>query len=164
MIKPYMTYSALAGKIWGYAADAGLHAMRLIAGGLFDEYPGLQIILAHGGEGLPALMWRMGMGDDNAIPLKEGNIPFGPQSRGLLCKKQPGQYVKENFYVTTSGMFWVPVLEFMCKAMGTDRVLFAVDYPAESSDLGVQSVESMSITDEDKNKIFHLNTESILKL
>jgi len=164
MIKPYLTYSALAGKIWGYAADAGLHAMRLIAGGLFDSYPNLQIILAHGGEGLPALMWRMGMGSDNSLPLKEGNAAFGPPSRGLLCKKQPGQYVKENFYVTTSGMFWVPVLEFLHKAMGADRVLFAVDYPAESSDLGVQSIESMPISDEDKNKIFHLNTERLLKL
>ena len=164
MIKPYMTYAALAGKIWGYAADAGLHAMRLIASGLFDKFPGLQIILAHGGEGLPALMWRMGMDSDNALPSQEGMPAFGPQSRGLLCKKQPGQYVIENFYVTTSGMFWTPVLEFLHKAMGPDRVLFAVDYPAESSSLGVQSVQSMSITNEDKEKIFHLNTERLLKL
>jgi 5-carboxyvanillate decarboxylase len=165
MIKPYMTYSALAGKIWGYAADAGLHAMRLIASGLFDNYPNLQIILAHGGEGLPALMWRMGMGSsDNALPSKEGNAAFGPPSRGLLCKKQPGQYVKENFYVTTSGMFWVPVLEFLHSAMGADRVLFAVDYPAESSALGVQAVQSMSISNVDRSKIFHLNTERLLKL
>jgi 5-carboxyvanillate decarboxylase len=163
MIKPYMTYPALAGKIWGYAADAGLHAMRLIASGLFDRYPNLRIILAHGGEGLPALMWRMGMGDDNALPSKEGAPDFGPMSR-LLCKKQPGQYVKENFYVTTSGMFWAPVLEFLHSAMGPDRVLFAVDYPGESSVLGVQSIESMSITNEDKEKIFHLNTERLLKM
>jgi 5-carboxyvanillate decarboxylase len=164
MIKPYMTYSALAGKIWGYAADAGLHAMRLIASGLFDKYPNLQIILAHGGEGLPALMWRMGMGDDNALSSREGAPAFGPPSRGLLCKKQPGQYVTKNFYVTTSGMFWTPVLEFLHNAMGPDRVLFAVDYPAESSVLGVQSIESMSIANEDKEKIFHLNTERLLKL
>jgi 5-carboxyvanillate decarboxylase len=164
MIKPYMTYPSLAGKIWGYAADAGLHAMRLIASGLFDKYPNLQIILAHGGEGLPALMWRMGMGDDNAPPSREGAPAFGPPSRGLLCKKQPGQYVTKNFYVTTSGMFWVPVLEFLHKAMGPDRVLFAVDYPAESSALGVKSVQSMSIANEDKEKIFHLNTERLLKL
>jgi 5-carboxyvanillate decarboxylase len=164
MIKPYMTYSALAGKIWGYAADAGLHAMRLIASGLFDQCPRLQIILAHGGEGLPALMWRMGMGGDNAQPSREGAPAFGPPSRGLLCKKQPGQYLKENFYVTTSGMFWTPVLEFLHSAMGPDRVLFAVDYPAESSVLGVQSVESISISNEDKEKIFHLNTERLLKI
>jgi 5-carboxyvanillate decarboxylase len=164
MIKPYMTYSALAGKIWGYAADAGLHAMRLIASGLFDEYPNLQILLAHGGEGLPALMWRMGMGTESTLPPKEGAPAFGPPSRGLLCKKQPGDYVKENFYVTTSGMSWTPVLEFLHSAMGPDRVLFAVDYPAESSVLGVQSIESMSISNGDKQKIFHKNTERLLEM
>lgn len=167
MIKPYMTYPALAGKIWGYAADAGLHAMRLIASGLFDKYPGLRIILGHGGEGLPALMWRMGMSGDGGQP-SEGRRggpagPFGMSGQPVL-KKQPGDYVKDNFYVSTSGMFWPPVLEFLHSAMGPDRVLFAVDYPAESSALGVKSIESMSITDEDKEKIFHLNTERLLKL
>jgi 5-carboxyvanillate decarboxylase len=164
MIKPYMTYPALAGKIWGYAADAGLHAMRLIARGLFDKYPKLQIILVHGGEGLPALMWRMGMNSESSQPSKDGAPAFGPPARGLICKKQPGDYVKENFYVTTSGMFWKPVLEFLHAAMGPYRVLFAVDYPAESSALGVQSVESMSISNEDKEKIFHLNIERLLKM
>ena len=170
MIKPYLTYPALAGKIWGYAAEAGLHAMRLIACGLFDRYPGLRIILGHGGEGLPALMWRMGMGNDGSDggqpPGGGGSASAAPSgmSGRLTLKKQPGQYVKDNFYVTTSGMFWGPVLQFLHSAMGPDRVLFAVDYPAESSSLAVKAIESLSISNEDKEKIFHLNTEKLLKL
>ena len=35
-----------------------MHALRLIGSGLFDEHPGLQIILGHLGEGIPA-MWRI---------------------------------------------------------------------------------------------------------
>jgi 5-carboxyvanillate decarboxylase len=169
MIKPYLTYPALAGKIWGYAAEAGLHAMRLIESGLFDKYPGLRIILGHGGEGLPALMWRMGLdSDQNSDGLQggegkgSGQIPGQPGQ--LAIKKQPGQYVKDNFYVTTSGMFWGPVLEFLHSAMGSDRVLFAVDYPAESNIKAVKSIESLSISNEDKEKIFHLNTEKLLRL
>jgi predicted TIM-barrel fold metal-dependent hydrolase len=166
MIKPYSTYPALAGKIWGYAAEAGLHAMRLIASGLFDKYPDLRIILGHGGEGLPALMWRMGMSSDGGQPSREGgsgpSAPPGATGQTAL-KKQPGDYVKDNFYVTTSGMFWGPVLEFLHSAMGPDRVLFAVDYPAESSSLAVKSIESLSISNEDKSKIFHLNAEKLLK-
>lgn len=170
MIKPYSTYPALAGKIWGYAAEAGLHAMRLIASGLFDKYPGLRIILGHGGEGLPALMWRMGMsGDDgNSSQPSEGrgSGTAGPQgmSSQPALKKQPGDYVKDNFYVSTSGMFWAPVLLFLHSALGPDRVLFAVDYPAESSSLAVKVIESLDISDEDKGKIFHLNAERLLKL
>jgi len=171
MIKPYMTYPALAGKIWGYAAEAGLHAMRLICSGLFDQCPDLKMILGHGGEGLPALMWRMGMGsndgDGGQPPGEKGNAsgtpPSGMSSR-LSLKKQPGQYVKDNFYVTTSGMFWAPVLEFLHSAMGPDRVLFAVDYPAESNVKAVKAVESLTIGNEDKDKIFRLNTERLLKL
>lgn len=148
-----------------YAHEAGLHAMRLIASGLFDKYPGLQIILGHGGEGLPFWLWRMGMGSDDGQTLEEGVSAFGPPSNGgLLCKKQPGQYVKENFYAATSDMFWVPVLEFLHKAMGPDRVLFAVDYPTESNILAVKSIESMSVSNEDKEKIFHFNIERLLKL
>ena len=168
MIKPYSTYPALAGKIWGYAAEAGLHAMRLICSGLFDQCPNLKIILGHGGEGLPALMWRMGLdsdGNGGGSPGGEGKtsgqIPGQPGQLGI--RKQPGQYVKDNFYVTTSGMFWGPVLEFLHSAMGPDRVLFAVDYPAESSSLAVKSIESLSISNEDKAKIFHLNAEKLLK-
>jgi len=166
MIKPYSTYPALAGKIWGYAAEAGLHAMRLICSGLFDRYPNLRIILGHGGEGLPALMWRMGMSSDGNQPLREnGGVSAAPSgmSDQLNLKKQPGDYFKDNFYVTTSGMFWVPVLQFLHSAMGPDRVLFAVDYPAESSSLAVKAIESLSISNKDKEKIFHINTEKLLK-
>ena len=166
MIKPYSTYPALAGKIWGYAAEAGLHAMRLIASGLFDKYPDLRIILGHGGEGLPALMWRMGMSSDDSQQSGErGSGPAAPSgmSGQTILKKQPGDYVKDNFYVSTSGMFWAPVLQFLHSAMGPDRVLFAVDYPAESSSLAVKSIESLSISNEDKEKIFHLNAEKLLK-
>ena len=170
MIKPYLTYPALSGKIWGFGAEASLHASRLMGSGLFDEYPGLQIILGHGGESLPFWMWRMGMDVDiepNQEEEKRSSTsasPSGMSSFRRNNKKQPSEYVKNNFYVTTSGMFWAPVLEFLHKAMGPDRVLFAVDYPAESSVLGVQSIESMSLTNEDKEKIFHLNTEKLLKM
>ncbi len=166
MIKPYSTYPALAGKIWGYAAEAGLHAMRLICSGLFDRYPGLKIILGHGGEGLPALMWRMGMSSDGNQPLREsGGVSPAPigMSDQINLKKKPGDYVKDNFYVTTSGMFWGPVLEFLHSAMGPDRVMFAVDYPAESGSLAVKAIESLSISNIDKEKIFHLNAEKLLK-
>ena len=58
----------------------------------------------------------------------------------------------------------MPVLEFLHTAMGPDRVLFAIDCPAESNILGVRSIESMSISNEDKEKIFHINAEKLLKL
>ena len=156
MIKPYQTYPALAGSMWGYAAETGLHAMRLICSGVFDKYPGLKIMLGHLGEALPFWLWRM----DERWKLGEG--ASDPLIKKL--KKRPSQYVKENFLVTTSGMFWEPAFLCVYLALGADNILFAVDYPFEPSREAVQFMDGLSICDRDKEKIYHLNAESLLGL
>ncbi len=156
MLKPYLAYPALARAMWGFAAEAGLHAMRLICSGAFDKYPGLKIILGHMGEGLPYWLWRM----DN-IWLNEGVIS-APHVRKL--KKLPSQYVKDNFFITISAMFWQPPLLCAYLALGADKILFAVDYPFESNREAVQFMEAAPICDSDKEKICHLNAERLLAL
>ncbi len=44
---------------WAFAQETAVHALRLMASGLFDEHPRLNIILGHMGEGLPYMMWRI---------------------------------------------------------------------------------------------------------
>lgn len=46
-------YEVLQGAAWGWAFETGSHALRLIASGLFDRFPGLTVILGHMGEGIP---------------------------------------------------------------------------------------------------------------
>jgi predicted TIM-barrel fold metal-dependent hydrolase len=148
MIRPYLAYPMLAFGNWGFGAEAGLHIIRLLYSGVLVKYPNLKIILGHLGEALPFWLWRI-------------------DSRGAEASKFPkslSQYFKENFYVTTSGMFWEPVIQFVCSVMGADRVLFAVDYPYESGKTAIQVVESISMSDEDKEKIFHGNAERLLKI
>jgi len=154
MLKPYLDYPALARAMWGFAAETGLHAIRLICSGVFDRYPGLKIILGHMGEGLPFWLWRI----DN-IWLTEGGIS-SPHAKKL--KKIPSQYVKDNFFVTISGMFSQPALLCTYLALGADRILFAVDYPWESNKEAVQFMETAPICDSDKEKIYHLNVEKLL--
>jgi predicted TIM-barrel fold metal-dependent hydrolase len=93
---------------------------------------------------------------------KESDLASAEAYKNL--KKNPSQYFKDNFYVTTSGMFWQPVLQFVCSVLGADRILFAADYPYESSKEAVQFIESMPISDGDKEKICHLNAEKLLAL
>ena len=93
MLKPYSTYPALSRSMWGFGAETGLHAMRLICSGVFDTYPGLKIILGHLGEALPFWLWRI---DDR----------WRKDPLATKLKKRPSQYIKDNFFVTTSGMFW----------------------------------------------------------
>jgi 5-carboxyvanillate decarboxylase len=58
MIGPFLKYGLyFAG--WGFAAEAGLHAMRLIMCGALDRYPQLKIVLGHMGEGIPFWLSRL---------------------------------------------------------------------------------------------------------
>lgn len=152
MIKPYEKYPILAGAFWGFAAETGLHAMRLICSGVFDELPGLKIILGHMGEALPYWMWRM---DRHwATDWRGGNKP----------QKTPTEYIKNNFYINNSGMFWPTVIQFAYNALGADRIMLGSDYPIESMKQAVESIQNTQICDEDKEKIFHGNAEKLLKL
>src|SRR6185369_13102993 len=49
----YEGHEWIAGSPWGFAVETSIHALRLMGSGLFDEFPKLQIILGHLGEGLP---------------------------------------------------------------------------------------------------------------
>jgi 5-carboxyvanillate decarboxylase len=158
MIKPYLAYPGLAMAMAGFAAEASLHAMRLICSGVFDMYPGLKIILGHLGEAIPFWLWRI-----DSRYLEEKSDPASAVAYKNL-QKNPGQYFKEHFYVTTSGMFWEPVLQFVYSVLGSDRILFATDYPYESTKEAAQFIESVQIDDGDKERICHLNAEKLMRL
>ena len=50
----------------------------------------------------------------------------------------------------------------MIRAHGADRVLFGSDYPAVSLKKEAEKIEKLSLTEEEKEKIFHLNAEKLL--
>jgi len=125
----------------GRDLDVCMQGARLIFSGLFEECPRLNFILGHMGAGLPFWARRI--------------------SLGAQLKKTPEQYVKDNFYVATSGNFYEPALMCCHQAVGADHILFAVDFPTESNKEAVQMIESAPISDSDKEKIYHLNAERI---
>ncbi|MFC1869312.1 amidohydrolase family protein [Thermodesulfobacteriota bacterium] len=156
MREPFLTYKPLTGSMWGYGVDGGLHAMRLICSGVFDKYPGLKIILGHLGEALPFWLWRI---DNRWVKEKYESDPFVKK-----LNKYPGQYIKENFFVTTSGMFWDQAFLCTYSALGADKILFAVDYPYEENSEAVDFMDNVPICDADKEKIYHSNAEKLLSL
>ena len=128
--------------------DVTVYAAHLIGSGLFDECPKLKIILGHMGAGLPFWAKRL---DDRA-------------GGRLGLKKKPSEYIKENFYVATSGNCYHPALMCCLQAVGADHILFAVDFPSDSNREAVEFMESADISDGDKEKIYHLNAERIFSL
>ena len=151
MIKSHLGYPLLDSAMWGFGSETGLHAMRLICSGIFDEYENLKIILGHLGEAIPFWLWRI----DNFW----GKTPL---SKNL--KKIPSQYFKDNFAVSTSGMFSEKALNYVISVLGADNILFAVDYPFESPEEGVEFISKLKIDHNDKEKICHLNAERIFSL
>ena len=143
----------LAGPPHGYGADLALHSMRLIYSGLFDEHPKLKMILGHMGEGLPFWLTRM---DAYWIKPWKGKKP--------RIEKRPSEYVKTNFTITISGMFFVPA--FLCSylALGADRIAFAVDYPYERTEEAVRFIKEAPISDLDKEKICYSNAARLLRI
>jgi predicted TIM-barrel fold metal-dependent hydrolase len=143
----------LAGPPHGYGADLALHSMRLIYSGLFDEHPKLKMILGHMGEGLPFWLTRM---DAYWIKPWKGKKP--------RIEKRPSDYVKTNFTITISGMFFIPA--FLCAflALGADRIAFAVDYPYERSEEAVRFIKEAPISELDKERICYLNAAKLLKI
>jgi len=157
MIKQYLVQPVLALAMWGYAAETSLHALRILCAGVFDKYPKLQIILGHLGEGIPYFLWRL----DSRYPKGEMQKSFVPF---VKLKRNPSEYFIENFYISISGMYWEPALRLAHTALGADKIMFATDYPAEAIPPAIKSIQSMQISDIDKEKIFHLNAERLLNL
>lgn len=153
MIKPYADYGyGLAGPGLGFAAETQLHAYRLIYSGLFDQFPKLKIMLGHMGEGLPFWMFRM---DHPWSGLSDGKV---------TVKQKPSYYAKNNFVITTSGMFYMPAIMCGYLALGADNIVFATDYPFEESSHASSFIQNVPICDTDKEKICHGNAEKLLKL
>lgn len=125
MVQPYVDYG-LTNAIWGFAADTGLHAMRLIMSGLFDRHPELTIVLGHMGEAIPYWFWRI---DNMATKARRQAAAGGPRGPSKL----PSEYFRKNFYITTSGVNSHANLKFAIDLLGSDRIMFAIDYPFESS-------------------------------
>jgi predicted TIM-barrel fold metal-dependent hydrolase len=157
MMQPLQDYGMYA-SLWGFAAECGLHAVRMILGGVFDRFPGLQVVLGHAGEGIPFFLYRL---DDN-YRIMSGLEPPLP---GLVkLKRTPSEYVKQNMYITMSGMFWNELLDFCIKAVGLDRIMFAVDYPYVPSNSGAHFLLNAPIPAEQKEKIGHRTAEKVFKI
>jgi len=152
MMKPFTGYPMLDSAMWGFSAEAGLHAMRLICSGLFDELPRLKIILGHLGETIPFVLARI----DNRWSV----APFPKK-----LKKLPGRYFKENFYVSTSGMNEDPAaLNLAISVLGADNIMFAADYPMEDMESAVKFIDAAPISEKDREKICRINAERVFSL
>ena len=158
LIQPYLS-RGLEGPLAGFSSEVYLHTLAIITAGVFDRFPGLKIIIGHLGEGLPYLMYRLDyMQHHAARPGLRG------RENGTRLKKKISDYMKENIYITTSGMAWPPAIMFAQSVMGVDRVLYAMDYPYQFDFDEVIATDNIPISPADKKKLYQTNAEKVYSL
>ena len=145
---PPVSY-ALATTAWGWHSEAAIHALRLVVSGLFDRLPGLQVIIGHMGEMIPAMMWRI-------------DTWLAPRTKHL--ELTPTEYLRRNFHITTSGVFDPAAFLVALQTWGADRIMFAVDYPYSPIEQAREFLDGLPLNPADKAKIAHLNAERLLGL
>jgi len=133
---------------WGFTVETATQGIRIVLSGVLDAYPRVKLILGHMGEGLPFSLWRI----DQALS-RRGN-------RAASFREA----FREHFWITTSGNFSTPALLCSIMEMGVDRIMFSVDWPYVDSGPGVEWIENVPLSTEDKHKIMHGNAQRLLKM
>jgi 2,3-dihydroxybenzoate decarboxylase len=139
-------HKGLRRATWEWGFETGSHALRLVFGGHFDRFPRARIILGHLGETLPFLLWRF----DSRAKLY-----------GIKLAKAPSEYIRENIWVTTSGMCSAEPLNCTVSALGKERVMFAADYPFESVDEAGHFMDSVPLDEELRKDIAFNNAAQL---
>jgi 2,3-dihydroxybenzoate decarboxylase len=147
----------LDGAIYGFGVETGLHALRIITAGVFDRFPKLQLIIGHMGEALPFWAYRLDY-MHRATVLSNRYESIKP------LRKKPSDYLRENFFITNSGVAWEPAIKFTQDIVGVDRVMYAMDYPYQYAADEVTAMDNMAMSAEAKKKFFQTNAESVFKI
>lgn len=150
MAKPYSDYEMRA-AIWGFQAEVGVHAVRLMLSGVFDRFPKLTIVLGHMGENVPFHLWRT----DHWFERRRANY---------ASKLLPSEIFKRNIMITTSGVEHGPALRYAIEVLGADRIMWAIDYPYEEMPPAVAFIDEVGISESDRAKILHENAERVFHI
>ncbi len=134
---------------WGWHHEAGIHVLRLILSGTFERYPDLQVISGHWGEMVPFWLPRL----DDMLP---------PKITGL--SRTITQTYLDHVWVTPSGIFNLPQFQFIHTVIGADRIIWSVDYPYLTLDGTREFISKLPVSDQDREKIAHLNAEKLFTL
>jgi 2,3-dihydroxybenzoate decarboxylase len=152
-----MLEAGLDGAIWGFAVETGTHLLRLITKGVFDRFPDLKMVVGHLGEALPFWMYRLDY-------MHAATVRSGRYESMKPVKLKPSEYLRRNFWITTTGMAWAPAIMFCREVLGPDRVMYGMDYPYEYSVDEVRWQDDLPLTVTEKKQFYQTNAETVFGL
>lgn len=143
------SYKELTRATWGWTVETASHALRLIFGGVFDRFPKAMLILGHMGETLPYMLWRL----DSRAKLY-----------GVKLAREPSDYIRNNIAITISGVYSPEPFACAVQALGADRIMFAADYPFESSETAASFIDEVAIEERVREAVCAGNARRIFGL
>ena len=136
----------MVSSVYGDTAVAD-YVVRTIAAGLFDRYPGLQVVIRTGGGSIPTLVHRL-----------RQTHKSGPEERPY------NEILREHFLVDTANIH-PRAFPFLVDVMGMDRVVFGSDHCGGTGPLlNAVSVFDAQRDPEAARKLTRDNSRRILKL
>jgi len=143
----------------GRPMDGALAVARLIVRGIFEKLPNLKVVATHLGGGICEMIGRM----DYAYRLQDECFFLGSYEP-MLIKHQPSHYLKMMYLESTC--YTVPGARCAFETVGADRFVFGTDSPPlfVLKKEGVELIEKMGLSPEDKNKVYYENARKLLKL
>ncbi|KAF2198132.1 amidohydrolase-like protein 2 [Delitschia confertaspora ATCC 74209] len=143
----------LLGAAVQFHLDLSWHLYAMCSSGVFDRYPGVQIVAGHLGENIPFNLWRAS---------HWYNQPFKRTVRP--SKEDYNYYFTHNVSITTSGNFNTRGLKFCIEEIGLDRCLYAIDTPYETVKEAQDWWKTVDLPEDQKEVVARKNAIRLFKL
>jgi 5-carboxyvanillate decarboxylase len=156
MIQPLLD-SGLDGAIYGFGVETGMHLLRIIMSGVFDRFPKLRLVVGHLGEAIPYWLFRVDFFHGSIVRTNR-------YERIRELELRPSEYMRRNIWLTTSGMAWEPVIMFARDVVGSDRVLYAMDYPYQYRIEEVPVTDQLPVDHEALRQFYQTTAEQVFRL
>jgi 5-carboxyvanillate decarboxylase len=152
-----MVEAGLDGAVFGFGVETAFHGLRMLTTGVFDRYPGLQMMLGHGCEAIPFWIYRHNY-------MHQAGVRSQRYARLKPLQHDLFHYLRNNVLATNSGMAYEPAVKLLIEVMGEDRVMYAMDYPYQYLPEEVRVMDNMDLSREQLRKFFQTNAERWFKL
>jgi len=131
----------------GWHYESGVQFLRLALAGVFDRFPDLQVMLGHWGE---VVLFYLDRADGLAVQAKLGQT-FS-------------EYVRRNAHLTAGGVYSERYLRWAIEVAGSERVLFATDYPYRPGPNGgvAAFLERAGLDEADRERVAYGNWERLV--
>ncbi len=163
----YRTEERSKYEIWwtfGWPYETSVAMSRFVFTGLFDRLPNLKLLTHHMGAMAPYFEGRVGYGWDQ-LGSRTSNEDYTVILKTL--KKRPIDYFR-MFHADTALFGATAGTRCGLDFFGADMCLFASDVPFEPAPglyirETIRVIESLGLSDDDKDKIYRRNAERFLK-